>query len=266
MRDEKILEELGLLTEGGPRLDAPLPAALYRAMSLVRRYFDAEMFGAENIPKTGPALLVGNHALLGIDAWAFMPTLMDTTGRYPRALMLRSLFEAPYLGPILRELGGEPGTREVASQLLANGNIVVVYPGGARDSMKGRDQQYELCWGDRKGFAAVAIEAQCPVIPVAAIGPDEVFPVLSRKGVVKIGWLGKDPIPLFLPLARRLPFQFHLGEPILPPSADAADADRQAREFAETVRDTLTEMLETHRVQAPRPARGISGLLRRGQR
>lgn len=264
MRDEEILEELGLLTDGGPRIDAPIPAMTYRAMSAVGRFFDTTVFGAANVPETGPALLVGNHALLGIDSWAFMPSLLDATGRYPRALMLRSLFDAPYLGPILRELGAQPGTRESAHELLSDGNLVVVYPGGARDSMKGRHQKYELRWGDRCGFAAVAIASQCPVIPVAGIGPDEVFPVLSKRGFVKMDWLGKDPVPLFLPLARRLPFRFHLGEAIMPPTLDEDNPD-QAIEFAMKVRDELTTLIDSHKNDGRRQSRRqkLRRLLRR---
>jgi 1-acyl-sn-glycerol-3-phosphate acyltransferase len=226
-----------------PDIEAPIPATAYRAATVISRFFHSKIFGAENVPD-GPVLVVGNHALMGIDSFALMPELHKATGRFPRALGLRSLFDTPILGPILRECGAVPGTRDCACDLLASGEMVVVYPGGARDSMKGRGEQYRLRWGSRRGFAHVAIRAGAPVVPIAAIGPDDVFPVLTRRGILGMDWLGNDRVPLFLPLARRVPFRFWVGEPIRPPARDPDDPDDQARAFANRVKVELTHLID----------------------
>ena len=53
-----------------------------------------------------------------------------------------------------------------------------VFPGGAREVYKRRDQRYELLWGERTGFARMAIAAGVPIVPFAAVGAEDRFDVL----------------------------------------------------------------------------------------
>jgi 1-acyl-sn-glycerol-3-phosphate acyltransferase len=55
---------------------------------------------------------------------------------------------------------------------------VLVFPGGAREVYKRRDQRYQLLWGRRTGFARMAIAAGCPIVPFAAVGAEDRFDVL----------------------------------------------------------------------------------------
>lgn len=243
----KILSKLGLLTsKPEPDVEDPLAAYTLKALTAVSRWFQTELYDVDRVPADGPAMMVGNHAIMGIDSWALMPELIKQTGRYPRALMLRSLFDKPWLSEILTELGAVPGSRDSACELLDDGNLVVVYPGGARDSMKGRSERYHLRWGERRGFAHVAIRTGAPICPVAAIGPDEVFPVLSNRGVLSLDFLGNEKIPLFLPFARRIPFRFWVGRPIDPPecSEDPERLDADAAEFAHVVQAELATLIQ----------------------
>lgn len=242
MSEKNLLHRIGLLHEE-PDIDSPIPSTAYRASGLFTRFFQSQIYDADRVPD-GPVLVVGNHALLGIDSFALIPELRHATGRFPRPLGLRSLFDAPVLGAILRECGAVPGDRETACELLEAGEMVVVYPGGAKDSMKGRGERYRLRWGDRQGFAHVAIRAGAPIVPIAAIGPDEVFPVLSRRGVLGMNWLGSARVPLFLPVARRVPFRFWVGEPIEPPELEPEHEDDQARAFANRVKVELTHLID----------------------
>jgi 1-acyl-sn-glycerol-3-phosphate acyltransferase len=210
--------------------------AVYRAAHAISRYFDATLHNAEHIPREGAALLVGNHALLGVDSWALLPEIYHAVARMPRPLGLRSLFDVPGLGGLLQELGAVPGDRESAAELLRRGELVMVYPGGSKDSLKGRSERYKLKWEGRSGFAHVACAAGAPVVPIAAIGPDECFTVLTERGVIPTsgflnGTLGQDSykVPLFVPLMRRVPFDFFVGEPIAAPVGAGAPADEVAQ-------------------------------------
>ncbi len=197
-------------------LSRPLPAAALRLTTWVSEYFDTRLEGVENIPPGG-ALLVGNHSLGGLDSIALIPAIFEATSRLPRGLALKSLFGVPPLAHLLHQCGLVAGDRDSAVALLESQELVLVYPGGARDSMKGSQRRYELRWGNRQGFAEVARRAQCPVIPVAAIGPDEVIPILSNHGP-RVSWLNGEQVPIFLPLVRKVPFVFYIGEPIDPPA------------------------------------------------
>lgn len=222
-----------------------------RALRPLRDYFEVSLHGTERIPD-GPVLLVGNHALLGIDAVVLLPEIYDRTGRVPRGLALRSLFRVPVVRSMLRRLGVVEGRRDNAIDLLERGAMLVSYPGGARDSVKGRSERYTLKWDGRYGFANVAIRSGAPVVPVAAIGPDEAFPLHGDRGLFSMPFLFDDccRVPFFLPIPRPLPFEFHFGDPIEPPTPDAstsegAGADTTAvRDLASRVRENLQEMLD----------------------
>lgn len=239
VKERDVFELLGLIHRGPvPDLGAPLTAAAYRAGIAFARWFDTQIHDAHKIPG-GRALLVSNHAFVGIDSIAFVPALHLETGRIARALGQRRFFDTPVAGTVLRQLGALPGRRDAAVRLLESDELVIVYPGGARDSMKGRGQQYQLLWDGRTGFADVAIRARAPIVPVAAIGPDDVFRVLTRRGVVPLGVLGPDRIPLFVPVPRRVPFRYWVGDPIDPQPDPVLLADR--------VRAKLADLIEAHR-------------------
>merc|ERR1712126_232648 len=58
-----------------------------------------------------------------------------------------------------------PGTRESCVELLKSGHLLGIAPGGAYECMFA-DNNYPLLWGSRQGFAAVAIAADVPIIPI----------------------------------------------------------------------------------------------------
>lgn len=52
-----------------------------------------------------------------------------------------------------------PGTREECLIALKNGYLVSISPGGVREALFS-DESYQLVWGNRKGFARVALDAK----------------------------------------------------------------------------------------------------------
>lgn len=56
-------------------------------------------------------------------------------------------------------MGVIPGTREECLVALKNGYLVSISPGGVREALFS-DESYQLMWGNRKGFAQVALEAK----------------------------------------------------------------------------------------------------------
>lgn len=51
------------------------------------------------------------------------------------------------------------GTREECLIALKNGHLVSISPGGVREALFS-DESYRLMWGNRKGFAQVALDAK----------------------------------------------------------------------------------------------------------
>jgi 1-acyl-sn-glycerol-3-phosphate acyltransferase len=153
----------------------------HKALTLITDYFHATLDGSEHIPKSGGALMVGNHALFAIDTAVLAALIIRDLGRNPRFLGDRNLWKVPGLGPTITAIGALPGEPTSAEVLLRRGELVLVYPGGVDDSLKSNAQRYQLLWKNRAGFARVAIRAQVPVIPVVGLGIDEMYSVVARE-------------------------------------------------------------------------------------
>jgi 1-acyl-sn-glycerol-3-phosphate acyltransferase len=167
-----------------PAPHPPIPssrvaAAFGRGLEAAHTVTQPVMIGLEHVPQTVPFLLVGNHQLLGMQD---LPTLVHELERR-RGVRVRGLadhfhFSVPLWRDLLVRMGAVRGTRENCAALLAAGEAVLVFPGGAREVYKRRGQEYELLWGKRTGFARMAVQAGCPVVPFAAIGAEDRFRVM----------------------------------------------------------------------------------------
>jgi len=153
--------------------------------------------GLEHLPAGGPALLVGNHTIFGLlDAPLLLLALRDARGVLPRALGDHLHFQVPGWRTLLERFGVVDGTPANARSLMRAGEWLVVFPGGAREVFKRRGEQYSLLWGERAGFARLAIEHGYPIVPFAAVGAEDMFDVILDAGDLLASPLG--------PLVRRL--------------------------------------------------------------
>jgi 1-acyl-sn-glycerol-3-phosphate acyltransferase len=168
-----------------PSADAiPEPSAAWvdlvaRVLEPWRRLTDPVCFGVDRIPRQGPVLVVANHTVLGaFDAPILALELQRRRGRLLRGLADRVHFTVPGWRDLLLRLGCIVGTRAGAMALLRRGEAVLVFPGGAREVMKHKGEKYRLLWGDRTGFANVAIACGVPIVPVGVVGGEEFFEIL----------------------------------------------------------------------------------------
>ncbi|CAN5610530.1 lysophospholipid acyltransferase family protein [soil metagenome] len=162
----------------GGYIDTLAGRAVIRA---IVRYFSATFVGSENVPRTGGALLVGNHGVFGFDAFVLGALLARDIGRMPTWLADRHLWLTPGFGPALDFAGAIKGERPSAVARLQAGDLVVVYPGGIFDSYKLARDRHRLKWGNRAGFARVAMMARVPIVPIAACGVDDMYRVVARE-------------------------------------------------------------------------------------
>ena len=235
--------------------------ALERSASWLRMLTRPVFRGWENIPDRRPLIFVGNHTMYGvIDAPQLFFAVYRNKDILLRGVGEKAHFAVPGWRALLDYFGVVNGTPENAMALLGEGECLLLYPGGAREAFKGNDQRYQLLWGDRVGFARLALRARAAIVPFAAVGADDVFDVvadqddllasplgnllsgLRRDVIVPIPW-GQGP--LGLPGIRRQYFQFQpaiLPESFADLSEDAAAlAVRQQAEQA--VRAGLDELL-----------------------
>lgn len=186
-----------------------------------------KVYGLERLPEGG-ALLVGNHTLYGFLDLPFM--LAELWKR--RRIRARGLGEhAHYAIPVWRNLlelcGMVRGTRENVRALMREHEYILVFPGGAEEVFKHRNERYRLLWKERMGFARLAIEHGYPIVPFAAVGAEEMLDIVADNRIPVVAQVSNlmkrlvgiplPPIvrgvgPTALPRPERLYFWF--GDPI----------------------------------------------------
>ncbi|MDT4891362.1 MAG: hypothetical protein QOE97_397 [Pseudonocardiales bacterium] len=230
-----------------------LPALL----PLYEKWFRVEVNGVENIPATGGALLVANHAG-GI--WALDATMVATAVRveHPARRHLRMLgadlvFATPGLGALARKAGATLACAPDAERLLGAGELVGVWPEGFKGIGKPFRERYTLQRFGRGGFVSAAMRAGVPIVPVSVVGAEEIHPVLGNaKTLARIlnlpyfpltptfPWLG--PLGL-VPLPSKWYIEF--GAPIHTEGlgADRADDPSVRFELTDQVRESIQSTL-----------------------
>jgi 1-acyl-sn-glycerol-3-phosphate acyltransferase len=217
---------------------------------------DPVVEGIENLPRKGPALYVGNHTLLGVlDA----PVMLGEIARH-RGITLRSLgdrahFKVPGWRDFMTSVGCVEGTRENCTRLMRLREQILVFPGGGGEVFKRKGEQYKLRWKERVGFARMAIENWCPIIPFAAVGGDDFYKIVLGsdeimatpfgKLLVKAG-LREEALGVYrgvglsmIPRPQRLYFKF--GRPI---RTTRYKGDRETLANCEAVRDKVKAAVE----------------------
>ncbi len=171
---------------GGPLFQRD-PAFIERQLALVARYtsfFSPEVKGLENLPATGPVLVVGNHSCLMYmpDAWVVGQSIIKRRGldQPAYALAYDLLFSVPGVGPFLRRIGAIPAGGREAELALQQGAAVVVYPGGDVEACRPWSQRDQVDMAGHKGFVRLALRAGVPVVPVVAHGSHHAVVVVSR--------------------------------------------------------------------------------------
>lgn len=147
------------------RIGRPLGRPLVSVLFRVRQH------GRELVPEQGGAVLAGNHRsyMDPIILWCVAP-------RFVHFMAKKELFKG-FFGWALPRLwafpvdraGVDRGAITQATALLETGDLVGVFPEGTRGSQ-------DTMGGAHGGAAFIAIRARVPVVPVAFVGTEKVWP------------------------------------------------------------------------------------------
>ena len=163
-----------------PVLGIELQRLLFLASPpLLTPYARFDISGTEHIPRTGPAILVGNHRSY-FDLQTIIQ-LLRATGRTARGLGKKEIFDVPVLGAIATALGGIPVDRasggqesfEHAAVALEGGELVCLLPQG---TIPRGEKFYDPLLKGRTGAARLAAMTGAPVIPFGMWGTENVWP------------------------------------------------------------------------------------------
>jgi len=240
-----------------PPLDRPAYERLLQRVSFLREWLQPTIEGIENIPSEEGALLVTNHGHFGIDLPVLLTLILEGTGRGVRSLSDRIVFATPFFRDLAHMMGAVEGEPTAAVRLLQDDQLVLVYPGGAKEALGDPKDAYRLQWESSHGFIRTALRAQKPIIPIAGLGNEELYvQVVSQERVRQSGVgrfiskvLGdKYVTPIYMGLGL-LPFPAELhyivGEPIrLPHGPEAADDPGIVAELHRQVTEATQQLID----------------------
>jgi len=158
---------------------------------ILKMLFRPVVEGADNVPESGAAILASNH--LSFSDSIFLPLALSRRITFPAKMeyftgsgikgrLTRWFFKGVGQIPIDRS-GGRASEAALQSGLrvLRKGDLFGIYPEGTR-SPDGR------LYKGKTGIARMALEAGCPVIPVAMIGTDKAQPTGQKvPNIMRIG-------------------------------------------------------------------------------
>ena len=223
----------------------PVADAISAAVDRVGRRFHVVVEGLDRLP-AGGALLVANHAF-GFDVAFAVARIHAETGRRVWALAEHAWWVVPAVGRLAAAVGMVDGTPRNADALLSAGELVLVLPGGLREAVKPRELRYRLLWGHRYGFVHAALRNGTPLVPLAGLGPDDLFNLVGdafRRGRrLRLPFPLPRPTHLF-PTPHFRPFRFVIGEPIPVPQVSEGDHEHDARRLRREVEGSLHEIFE----------------------
>ncbi|MBW4560574.1 MAG: 1-acyl-sn-glycerol-3-phosphate acyltransferase [Mojavia pulchra JT2-VF2] len=167
--------------------------ALYHAFKwsvvspMLHAYFRIRIYGAENVPQSGPLVVISNHASY------FDPPIVSSCVLRPVAYMAKEeLFNIPVLAQAIKLYGAYPVSRGTADrtairsalECIENGWAVGVFLQGTR-TPDGRITD------PKRGAALLAAKAKAPILPVSLWG---------TEGILQKG----STIPRAVPLTVRI--------------------------------------------------------------
>ncbi|PAN13298.1 hypothetical protein PAHAL_2G326900 [Panicum hallii] len=142
--------------------------------------------GLAGLPREGPAVLVGYHMLLGLELGPMVTGVLSSTGVHIRGLAHPFMFDknSEQIMPDSahfdhhRIMGAVPVTAANFYKLLADKEFVLLYPGGAREALHRKGEEYKLFWPDQPEFVRMASRFGATIIPFGVVGEDDICDLL----------------------------------------------------------------------------------------
>ena len=166
------------------------------ATAIFRLVMKMAVTGLEHFPLDGAVIIAANH-VTNFDVFPMQISL-------PRPIFYMGkaeLFKVPVVESVFRNMGAFPVYRgekdqwavRHAAQVLAHGQTLGMFPEGTRSKGSGLAVA-------KTGTARLALEAGCPIVPMAIIGSDKFFHTFPHRAQVQVRLL-----PPILPGAHDTP-------------------------------------------------------------
>lgn len=232
------------------------PETALKVLTLVRpiydRYFRVETAGLSHVPDKRVLFIANHSGQIPMDGLliASAMALYGEPPRFVRGMVERWVPSLPWVSSLLVRSGQIIGDPENCRRLLKQEQAVLVFPEGVRGSGKTYWKRYQLQrFG--MGFMRLALETKTPIVPIAVIGAEEIYPSLHNAKtlarLLKTPYFPLTPtFPLLGPLgAIPLPtkIRLHFGKAMdFEGEADASDSEIE--EQVKKVTSTLQALID----------------------
>ncbi|WP_347358973.1 lysophospholipid acyltransferase family protein [Bdellovibrio sp.] len=213
-------------------------------LEIMRKYFRLEIEGVENIPRRGAVVLAPNHSgYSGFDAILLGHIVQQEAKRVPRVLTHHFWFLTETTAIPANKMGFTEATYENGVNALKKGNAIVLFPEGEQGNFKPTSERYQL-QEFKRGFVRMALEAQCPIVPVVVLGAEETHINLKKLKFTKFLKGTVIPLPLnVIPLPAKWRIRFL--EPIaLPYKPEAVNDSDLMNEIAQDIQEKMQTAIE----------------------
>ncbi|XP_030515183.2 phytyl ester synthase 2, chloroplastic-like [Rhodamnia argentea] len=139
--------------------------------------------GLDGIPSDGPVLFVGYHMLLGLELVPLVTQLMNDRNILARGIAHPMLFEKytkrqgqtlePEFYDTFRMMGAVPVSGTNLFKLLSSKSHVLLYPGGMREALHHKGEEYKLFWPEQSEFVRMAVKFGAKIVPFGTVGEDD---------------------------------------------------------------------------------------------
>ncbi|MGB5697564.1 MAG: lysophospholipid acyltransferase family protein [Polyangiales bacterium] len=183
-----------------------------------RYYFKVDVYGIDNVPGRGRAILVGNHSGgVAIDGAMVMGSmLLDAEPpRLPHAMLDKFIHQFPGASKLMSRTGQFTGNPDQAKRLLRAERLILAFPEGARGTAKLAKEADSLVeFGT--GFMRLALETKSPIVPFGFVGGGDALPTIANlKRLGRLFGVPYIPVTKWIVLVPKpTRFQLLYGKPL----------------------------------------------------
>ena len=142
--------------------------------------------GLEHLPKGRPLIIVSNHQTLALDLGFLISGLLEEGGILARGLAHPSIFQDQSttnagMRGLFTNFGAVPVTPRNMFKLLKNEEVILLFPGGASEALKGKGEEYKLMWPEEQEFVRIAARFNATIVPLSGVGIDDSLEILASS-------------------------------------------------------------------------------------
>lgn len=148
-----------------------------------------------------PVLLVGNHQLFGVDLPLLGREFLLERQELIRGLAHPIVFanddtsdaNSPFGPSLFKRFGAVEVSPSSIFELMKGNATILLYPGGAREALHGKNEKFTLFWPERVDFVRMAALFDAIIVPFAGIGiADSVNILLDGEEVASLPIIGES--------------------------------------------------------------------------